>query len=133
MPPGTRSIGQVLKILKDDFPDVTISKIRFLEAEGLVSPERAPSGYRRYSETDVRRLRSILDVQKNHYLPLTLIRENLQLMANGEDPPSPVAPAPEAAPLPAPVPTVAAVGKPPTHLTRQEPLRLPARTAGATR
>lgn len=131
MPPGTRSIGQVLKILKDDFPDVTISKIRFLEAEGLVSPERAPSGYRRYSETDVRRLRYILDVQKNHYLPLKVIRENLQLMDNGEDPPSPVAPAPEAAPLPAPVATVASVGKRPIHITRKELLRLSGLTEGA--
>ena len=70
MATATRSIGGVLKILKEEFPDVTISKIRFLEGEGLITPERAPSGYRRYAEADIVRLRYILDVQKNHYLPL---------------------------------------------------------------
>jgi len=50
---GLRSIGQVLAVLKPDFPDVSISKIRFLETEGLISPERAPSGYRRYSDSDI--------------------------------------------------------------------------------
>ena len=56
----TRSIGQVLATLKAEFPDISISKIRFLEAEGLIAPERAPSGYRRYAETDVERLRYVL-------------------------------------------------------------------------
>ena len=91
MPPATKSIGQVLKVLKEDFPDITISKIRFLEGEGLISPERAPSGYRRYSSVDIKRLHYILDVQKNHYLPLKVIRENLEAMDAGEEPPSPVA------------------------------------------
>jgi DNA-binding transcriptional MerR regulator len=63
---GLRSIGQVLSVLKPDFPDISISKIRFLESEGLISPERAPSGYRRYADSDIERLRYILDVQKNH-------------------------------------------------------------------
>jgi DNA-binding transcriptional MerR regulator len=85
---GLRSIGQVLAVLKPDFDDISISKIRFLEAEGLISPERAPSGYRRYAESDIERLRYILDVQKNHYLPLKVIREHLDLMDRGQQPPA---------------------------------------------
>ncbi len=94
-----RSIGQVLSILKAEFPDVTISKIRFLEGEGLVSPERAPSGYRKYSEPDIERLRYILKVQRDQYLPLKVIRENLDLMDSGQEPPR-IA---EAAPAPSPL------------------------------
>jgi DNA-binding transcriptional MerR regulator len=85
---GLRSIGQVLAVLKPEFDDISISKIRFLEAEGLISPERAPSGYRRYAESDIERLRYILDVQKNHYLPLKVIREHLDLMDRGQQPPA---------------------------------------------
>lgn len=84
---GLRSIGQVLAVLKGDFPDISISKIRFLESEGLISPERAPSGYRRYAESDIVRLRYILAVQKSHYLPLKVIREHLEAMDRGEEPP----------------------------------------------
>ncbi len=84
---GLRSIGQVLAVLKEEFPDISISKIRFLESEGLISPERAPSGYRRYAESDVLRLRYILTVQKSHYLPLKVIREHLEAMDRGEEPP----------------------------------------------
>ncbi len=83
----TRSIGQVLATLKSEFPDISISKIRFLEAEGLISPERAPSGYRRYAETDLDRLRYVLSVQREHYLPLKVIREHLELMDRGSTPP----------------------------------------------
>ncbi|WP_442905174.1 transcriptional regulator FtsR [Gordonia sp. MMO-8] len=71
------SIGSVLAILSEDFPDVTISKIRFLEAEGLVTPERAPSGYRRFSNADCERLRFVLTAQRDRYLPLKVIREQL--------------------------------------------------------
>ncbi len=71
------SIGAVLAILSEDFPDVTISKIRFLEAEGLVTPERAPSGYRRFSDSDCERLRFVLTAQRDRYLPLKVIREQL--------------------------------------------------------
>jgi len=85
---GLRSIGQVLAILKPEFDDISISKIRFLESEGLISPERAPSGYRRYAESDIERLRYILDVQKNHYLPLKVIREHLDMMDRGQEPPA---------------------------------------------
>jgi len=87
--PQLRSIGQVLATLKGDFPDISISKIRFLESEGLISPERAPSGYRRYDTADVERLRYILSVQRDHYLPLKVIREHLEAMDKGQPPPPP--------------------------------------------
>ena len=79
-PPTTvpSSIGQVLSRRSvRDFPDISISKIRFLESEGLVTPQRAPSGYRRYVESDIDRLRYVLTVQRDHYLPLKVIREHL--------------------------------------------------------
>ncbi|MFW6599727.1 MerR family transcriptional regulator [Propionibacteriaceae bacterium Y2011] len=82
-----RSIGQVLAAMKNDFPDITISKIRFLEAEGLITPHRAPSGYRRFSADDEKRLRYILSVQREHYLPLKVIREHLEMMDRGMEPP----------------------------------------------
>jgi DNA-binding transcriptional MerR regulator len=90
-----RSIGQVLKSLQDEFPDISISKIRFLEAEGLISPERAPSGYRRYSGSDIERLAYVLRAQKNHYLPLKVIREHLALIDQGAEPPVLESPAPQ--------------------------------------
>jgi DNA-binding transcriptional MerR regulator len=93
---GTRSIGQVLALLKGDFPDISISKIRFLESEGLIAPQRAPSGYRRYSVPDVDRLRYVLTMQRDHYLPLRVIREHLERMDRGEAPT--VADAPAAPP-----------------------------------
>ncbi|ALG86810.1 MerR family transcriptional regulator [Gordonia phthalatica] len=71
------SIGAVLAVLREEFPDVTISKIRFLEAEGLVTPDRAPSGYRRFSDRDCERLRFVLTAQRDRYLPLKVIREQL--------------------------------------------------------
>jgi DNA-binding transcriptional MerR regulator len=72
-----QSIGEVLVALKAEFPDVTISKIRFLEGEGLIEPERTPSGYRKFYETDVDRLRKILRMQRDEYLPLKVIKERL--------------------------------------------------------
>ena len=72
------SIGEVLDVLKVDFPDVTISKIRFLESQGLVDPERTPSGYRKFHDGDVERLRWILRQQREHFLPLRVIKERLQ-------------------------------------------------------
>ena len=83
---ATRSIGQVMAILRTDFPDISISKIRFLEAEGLITPQRAPSGYRRYTEGDVERLRYVLSVQREHYLPLKVIREHLEQLDRGQAP-----------------------------------------------
>jgi DNA-binding transcriptional MerR regulator len=77
---GTRnyqSIGEVLVSVKTEFPDITISKIRFLEAEGLIEPERTPSGYRKFYAHDVERLKSILRMQRDEYLPLKVIKERL--------------------------------------------------------
>ncbi|MGC4892776.1 MerR family transcriptional regulator [Micromonospora sp. DT31] len=71
------SIGEVLAQLRPEFPDVTISKLRFLEAEGLVEPQRTPAGYRKYGWDDVARLRFVLTAQRDQYLPLRVIREQL--------------------------------------------------------
>lgn len=131
-PPAKRSIGQVLPLLKNEFPDISISKIRFLESEGLVSPERAPSGYRRYAEADIDRLRYILRMQRDHYLPLKVIRQNLEMMDRGIEPPTIESPAssnsaasaaPETDPQdPATVPRPAQ--KRPMKLTRRELLQV---------
>nr|WP_225951809.1 MerR family transcriptional regulator [Mycobacterium sp. OAS707] len=82
------SIGAVLDLLRPDFPDVTISKIRFLEAEGLVTPERTPSGYRRFTAYDCARLRFILTAQRDQYLPLKVIKAQLDAQPDGELPSS---------------------------------------------
>ncbi len=123
---GLRSIGQVLSVLKPEFPDVSISKIRFLESEGLISPERAPSGYRRYAESDIDRLRYILDVQKNHYLPLKVIREHLDMIDRGEQPPTPTAPAGPGEPAESMEVTTPSPRAPkrPIRVTRRELLKL---------
>jgi len=70
-------IGEVLARLRAEFPDVSVSKIRFLESEGLIEPARSPSGYRRFDAADVERLRYILTAQRDHYLPLRVIKERL--------------------------------------------------------
>lgn len=80
------SIGAVLGSLRPDFADVTISKIRFLEAEGLVTPERSASGYRRFTAYDCARLRFILTAQRDQYLPLKVIKAQLDALADGELP-----------------------------------------------
>jgi DNA-binding transcriptional MerR regulator len=85
---GTRnyqSIGEVLVSVKTEFPDITISKIRFLEAEGLIEPERTPSGYRKFYGHDVDRLKSILRMQRDEYLPLKVIKERLATQDAGPD------------------------------------------------
>lgn len=71
------SIGEVLALLKEEFPDITISKIRFLESQGLLDPERSPSGYRKFYDADVERLRWILRQQREHFLPLKVIKGKL--------------------------------------------------------
>jgi len=81
-----KSIGSVLELLRGEFPDITISKIRFLEAEGLISPERSPSGYRRFNELDCERLRFVLTAQRDRYLPLKVIKEQLDAIDRGEQP-----------------------------------------------
>jgi DNA-binding transcriptional MerR regulator len=85
------SIGTVLNLLRDEFPEVTVSKIRFLEAEGLVEPRRTPSGYRKFSPADVERLGHVLRMQRDHYLPLKVIREHLDALERGERPELPAA------------------------------------------
>lgn len=130
MAAALRSIGQVLAILKTEFSDVSISKIRFLESEGLVSPERAPSGYRKYADSDVERLRYILTMQRDHYLPLKVIKENLDLMDQGveppavESPPAPTqlaqAPARQAEPPAAPRPPGDRAAKRPIAMNRRQ-------------
>jgi DNA-binding transcriptional MerR regulator len=77
------SIGEVLAHLRADFPDATISKLRFLEAEGLVEPQRTAAGYRKYTWADVARLRYVLAAQRDHYLPLRVIREHLAALDAG--------------------------------------------------
>ena len=83
------TIGEVLAVLRDDFPDVTISKIRYLESEDLVHPQRTPSGYRKFSRADVSRLRYVLAAQRDQYLPLRVIKEHLQALDRGEQVPAP--------------------------------------------
>lgn len=93
--PQGYTIGEVLNQLKEDFEDITISKIRFLESEGLIYPDRTESGYRIFSDDDVDRLRFILTAQRDHYLPLKVIREQLDRLDAGEAPgqgPGPVPP-----------------------------------------
>jgi DNA-binding transcriptional MerR regulator len=80
------TIGEVLAILVAEFPDVTISKIRFLEEQGLVEPGRTAAGYRKFSSDDVDRLRYVLAAQRDHYLPLKVIRENLEALDRGLEP-----------------------------------------------
>jgi DNA-binding transcriptional MerR regulator len=82
------SIGEVLTQLRADFPDVTISKIRFLESEGLVEPARTPSGYRKFSHADVARLHYVLATQRDHYLPLRVIKDHLDALDRGLEPPA---------------------------------------------
>lgn len=90
------NIGQVLDLLRPDFPGVTIPKIRFLEDKGLIKPERTPAGYRKFSEQDVDRLRYVLRMQRDHYLPLKVIGQHLDAIDRGLEPP----------PIEAVVPTV---------------------------
>ena len=92
-------IGEVLDLLRPEFPDVTVSKIRFLETEGLIQPARSPSRYRKYTTADVERLRYILTAQRDQYLPLRVIKD--QLDGRDEDAPRPPAgpPAVPTAPL----------------------------------
>lgn len=123
------SIGELLDSVRDDFPDVTISKIRFLESEGLLTPERTSSGYRKFFAADVDRLRYILSLQRDHFLPLKVIRERLAEGApapNGAAAPSqrpPVAPASPAEPASAAAVLAGA------HLSRDELLSATGLTA----
>jgi DNA-binding transcriptional MerR regulator len=114
------NIGEVLDRLRPDFPGVTIPKIRFLEDKGLIKPERTPAGYRKFCAADVDRLRYVLRMQRDHYLPLKVIGEHLDAIDRGLEPP----------PIDAVVPTVpqvalAADGLPsPESFARRDQLRL---------
>ena len=114
------NIGQVLDKLRPDFPGITIPKIRFLEDKGLIKPERTPAGYRKFSQDDVDRLRYVLRMQRDHYLPLKVIGEHLDAIDRGLEPP----------PIDPVVPTVpkvalAADGMPsPESFARRDNLRL---------
>ncbi len=115
--PEGYTIGEVLNQLKEDFEDITISKIRFLESEGLIYPDRTESGYRIFGDDDVDRLRFILTAQRDHYLPLKVIREQLDRLDAGDSPATGAAlgPAPVPTPtLPLPVADPAATATP-TH------------------
>ncbi|MHB8868441.1 MAG: transcriptional regulator FtsR [Thermoleophilia bacterium] len=72
------TIGQVVEVLAAEFPDLSISKVRYLEDRGLLSPERTPGGYRKYNQTGVRALRTILTLQRDEFMPLDVIKERLQ-------------------------------------------------------
>jgi DNA-binding transcriptional MerR regulator len=80
------SIGEVLSKLRSEFSDITISKIRFLESEGLIEPQRTPSGYRKFTNSDLDRLRFVLLAQRDQYLPLRVIKENLDALDRGLTP-----------------------------------------------
>jgi DNA-binding transcriptional MerR regulator len=114
------TIGAVLDALKPDFPDVSISKIRFLEAEGLVTPERTQSGYRSFSPEDVERLRYILAAQRDRFWPLKVIRESLDALDRGLTPAENSAASRPRAPKPAPDPDVPSAAS----LTTARALRL---------
>jgi DNA-binding transcriptional MerR regulator len=125
------SIGEVLSLLQEEFPDITISKIRFLESQGLLDPERTPSGYRKFYEPDIERLRWILVQQRENFLPLRVIKDRLSGDVTAtEQPPLPTpepAPAPAPTPIepPAPVPAPSpAPGPPPAPVP--DPPRMPA-------
>jgi DNA-binding transcriptional MerR regulator len=117
---GRMNIGEVLDRLRPEFPGVTIPKIRFLEDKGLIKPERTPAGYRKFAPHDVDRLRYILTMQRDHYLPLKVIGEHLEAIDRGMQPP----------PIDSVVPTVpqvalAADGLPsPESFRRRDDLRL---------
>jgi DNA-binding transcriptional MerR regulator len=94
---ATLTIGDVLAHLKPEFPDLTISKIRFLEDQGLVQPQRTPSGYRKFASGDVARLRYVLSQQRDHYLPLRVIKDQLDAIDRGLVPPGTSTDSPRAA------------------------------------
>lgn len=99
-------IGETVSRLRRDFPDVSVSKIRFLEAEGLVEPLRTPSGYRKYTPDHVERIRYVLTMQREHYLPLKVIAEHLDALDRGLTPPEPAAATPTTNVVERPVPAI---------------------------
>lgn len=112
------SIGEVLGKLRSEFPDVTISKIRFLESEGLIEPQRTPSGYRKFTTVDLERLRYVLLAQRDQYLPLKVIKDNLDALDRG------LQPAPTAGAAPTPRFTTVENGLNPSSFIEQSELKL---------
>ncbi|MFE1645366.1 MerR family transcriptional regulator [Microbacterium sp. P01] len=88
---GLLSIGQVLALLTPEFSSLTSSKLRFLEVQGIVTPTRTESGYRKFCQADVDRLRLALTLQRDHYLPLVVIRDHLEDVDAGREPSPPTA------------------------------------------
>ncbi len=82
---GALTIGEVINLLKGEYPDVSVSKVRFLESQGLIRPSRSPSGYRQFHHDDLQRLRFILKQQRDHFLPLKVIKSRLTMWERGED------------------------------------------------
>lgn len=126
MPAAARTIGRVLEIIRAEFPDVSVSKLRYLENEGLISPDRQqPSGYRRFSPEDIDRILYVLRAQRDRYLPLKVIREELEAIDRGEAPPpqhtTPEAPTDGA--QPSPQPAAAPRGTGPGLMTRRQVLQ----------
>ncbi len=80
------TIGEVINLVKEEFPDVSVSKVRFLEDQGLIHPGRSRSGYRQFHESDLKRLRYILRLQRDHFLPLKVIKSKLTMWDRGEEP-----------------------------------------------
>lgn len=124
---GSLSIGEILDLLKAEFPDVTISKIRFLESQGLLDPERTASGYRKFYQADVERLRWILRQQRENFLPLKVIKDRLEAdeaAATAGTPPAQNRPRaqepPPEAPAPVPAPEKSAAPEPPAPPDDQE-------------
>lgn len=118
------SIGDVLKSLREEFPEVTVSKIRFLEAEGLIEPERTASGYRKFYQQDLARLRYILRLQRDNFMPLKVIRRKLEdFEADGAGPPRPAAPG--AAGEPAGQAPASPAPEPVANLTPEDDLETP--------
>jgi DNA-binding transcriptional MerR regulator len=90
------TIGEVINLLREEFPDVSVSKVRFLESQGLLSPGRSEGGYRLFDDDDIDRIRFILRQQRDHFLPLKVIKSKLTLWERGEE---------RRAPVPGPAPT----------------------------
>ena len=99
-------IGETVSTLRPDFPDVSVSKIRFLESEGLVAPLRTPSGYRKYTPAHLERIRYVLTMQRDHYLPLKVIADHLDALDRGLTPPEPVDATPHSSATPTAAPNV---------------------------
>ena len=121
----TRSIGEVINLLKPEYSDVTVSKLRFLESQGLVQPSRSASGNRGFTEEDVRRIEYVLKEQRDHYLPLKVIKSKLAAWDHGEE--SPVAP--ETGPPPEAYFASSGVSLTPAELMRSSGLSAPQLTS----